>query len=139
MAAVTLTTGSLAASNVPTDFLQLCFLPRFYLWSPSVLFLFLASARSEDALKWEGPLSFVDDFAVEQMTGLDRTLEQPVKKQKPVIVGEKPWESNPYLFGTVLFDSSTATYRMWYMSYNRGKTPTERTPILYAESKDGLT
>ena len=103
------------------------------------LFLFLASARSEDALKWEGPLSFVDDFAIEQMTGLDRTLEQPVKKAKPVIVGEKPWESNPYLFGTVLFDSSTATYRMWYMSYNRGKTPTERTPILYAESKDGLT
>lgn len=94
---------------------------------------------SGDLVAPGGVISFVDDFAVEKMTGLTRTLEQPVKRTKPVLVGETPWESNPYLFGTVLRDPATKTYRMWYMSYNRGRPRTERTPILYAESQDGVT
>ena len=98
----------------------------------------LSAGLSDEAITANETLSFVDDFAVDQMTGLTRVLEQPVKHAKPVLFSETPWESNPYLFGTVLRDPVTKMYRMWYMSYNRGRPPAERTPILYAESKDGV-
>lgn len=98
----------------------------------------LSVGLSGDIVAPGGAISFIDDFAVEKMSGLTRVLEQPVKQTKPVLVGETPWESNPYLFGTVLRDPATKKYRMWYMSYNRGRPLVERTPVLYAESKDGL-
>lgn len=96
-------------------------------------------ASFSTGLRAEEKVSFVDDFAVEKMTGVTRVLEQPTKRPKPVLVGDKPWETNPYVFGTVIQDPTTKLYRMWYMSYNRGRVPTERTPVLYAESKDGVT
>lgn len=84
-------------------------------------------------------VSFVDDFAIEEKSGLVRQLEKPAKVGKPVIAEEAAWEKNPFLFGSVVIDPVTKMYRMWYMSYNRNKPMAERTPVLYAESKDGIT
>ncbi len=103
------------------------------------LFMIATPASAQNIVAPNGAVSFVDDFAIEKMSDLKRTLEQPGKRSRPVLVAEAAWESNPYLFGTVLRDSLTGMYRMWYMSYNRGKPPLERTPVLYAESKDGIT
>lgn len=72
------------------------------------------------------------------MEGLKRVLGTPAKKPKPVITAGRAWEQNPYLFGSVLYDAQAKRYRMWYMSYNRGRDARERTPILYATSKDGV-
>lgn len=86
----------------------------------------------------ENVFSFADDHFIEKSEGLRRFLNPPVKRPKPVLTAEKPWEQNPYLFGTVLFDAKAREFRMWYMSYNRGRPRLERTPVLFASSKDGI-
>ena len=79
-----------------------------------------------------------DDTWLESAEGMRRIVEPPRKRQSPVIVSEAPWEQNPYLFGSVLYDQKDQKFKMWYMSYNRGRPVKLRTPILYAESDDGL-
>ncbi len=81
---------------------------------------------------------FADDTRLESAEGVRRIVEPPRKRQFPVIVSEFPWEQNPYLFGSVIYDKDDQKFKMWYMSYNRGKPVMLRTPILYAESEDGL-
>ncbi|HRJ71113.1 MAG TPA: hypothetical protein PLS03_02745 [Terrimicrobiaceae bacterium] len=107
----------------------------------STLFLAIGGpliAADEPASPSGTSFLLADDHFVDAKEGLRRILEAPVKKPKPVLTATQPWEQNPYLFGSVLYDAKSKQYRMWYMSYNRDRTPLERTPILYATSKNGV-
>lgn len=94
-----------------------------------------ASKLEKSAGEWH---LFADDSAIEQAEGMRRVIEPPRKVQKPVISSEFPWDQNPYLFGSVIYDEQDQKFKMWYMSYNRGKPVKLRTPVLYAESADGV-
>jgi len=87
----------------------------------------------------EGWKLLIDDHWIESKSGVERVLHQPEKHpDNPLIKGDAPWASNPYCYGTVLYDEASSQFRLWYMSYNAGLPLHERTPILYAVSKDGI-
>lgn len=82
---------------------------------------------------------FLDDYWVQDQEGLKRTLHQPQKwTENPVITAEVPWEENPYCFGTVIYDEEDSVFKFWYQSYNQTLDTSDKTPILYATSSDGL-
>ena len=79
-----------------------------------------------------------DDYVVESMVGLTRTLH-PCKKHnggRPVLVPDKPWEGRQvWMFGSVIYNPDKGLYEMWYRC---GRFPT----IFhygYATSKDAIT
>ena len=83
---------------------------------------------------------FVDDYWVAERSGVKTTLHQPEKaRDNPLITGDRAWARNPYLFGTMLFDREQAVLKVWYMSYDGALPVPDRTPILYATSRDALT
>lgn len=80
---------------------------------------------------------FVDDYAIEQKSGLVRTYH-PFQKYpgNPVLVGDKPWEGRIiYVYGTVLPDETRTGYRIWYHAL----PPDGGYRLLYATSSDGIT
>jgi hypothetical protein len=82
---------------------------------------------------------FIDDHWVETKTGVRRVLHQADKHEgNPLIRGENAWAKNPYCYGTVMYDADESRFKLWYMSYNQGFSLKERTPILYATSKNGI-
>lgn len=60
---------------------------------------------------------------------------EPISKSGPFLSGDRECGQNPYVFGTLLYDSRRRTFRLWYQAYNRGARP--RTAVMYAESSDG--
>jgi len=82
---------------------------------------------------------FVDDYWIADSTNITMTLHQPEKHpDNPLIRRDVPWEETPYCFGTVIYDEEEALFKIWYMSYNYGQSVSDRTPILYATSTDGI-
>lgn len=82
---------------------------------------------------------FVDDYWIANSSNTTMTLHQPEKHpDNPLIRGDVPWEQTPYCFGTVIYDEEVSLFKIWYQSYNYGLPVEERTPILYATSKDGI-
>ncbi|MCC6680774.1 MAG: hypothetical protein IT445_07715 [Phycisphaeraceae bacterium] len=72
---------------------------------------------------------FVDDVAIQQSSGLQRTLHQAEKLEQPVLKPDKPWEKGRiYIYGTVHRDPQTGKFRMWYSGGG----------LAYAESDDGV-
>ncbi len=83
---------------------------------------------------------FIDDYWLADTSNITVTFHQPKKYSgNPVIKGENPWEQNPYCFGTVIYDDEDSLFKIWYQSYNYGQPLEDRTPILYATSKDGIS
>ena len=91
---------------------------------------------------------FPDDWVIEQMEGLKRTLH-PVKKHpdNPLLKPQMPWEKPCILlFGTVMYDPDRDEdkFRMWYLCYTPRynedyTTRFEKTGrIAYATSSDGI-
>jgi hypothetical protein len=67
---------------------------------------------------------FVDDLLIASKRGVTRRLHQGVKHETPVVApdDDKPWEhvGSPdarriLVYGTTMYDSAVAKYRMWYM------------------------
>ena len=77
---------------------------------------------------------FVDDFVVEEMNGVARTLNQPVKYQgNPVLWPTEPWEGRRLdLYASPMYDAADGLFKMWYVSKSRGYT------VCYATSRDGI-
>lgn len=78
---------------------------------------------------------FVDDFLIEEMTGLKRRLH-PFKKHErnPVFQAQVPWEegwADPFM-STVIYDSEQRCFRMWYRCGPRHSLKG------YAVSEDGV-
>jgi hypothetical protein len=87
---------------------------------------------------------FVDDYLVAGLTGLRRTLHQPVKHpQNPLMTGETAWEGGPR-WGPVLAyclrDEPSGRFRLWYRSRLTYQAGGRRYsfPNMYAESPDGI-
>jgi hypothetical protein len=73
---------------------------------------------------------FVDDFLVAQQTGITFRLHQPEKYAgNPLITPSPDWERLVLCYGSILRDSRSGGFRMWY---------TNDTGIAYASSSDGL-
>jgi hypothetical protein len=69
---------------------------------------------------------FMDDYHVERMDGLTRTMHQPTKRGA-VLRPERPWEGDsPQLRSAPIWDPEAGLYKMWY----------DRR--CYAESEDGV-
>ena len=80
----------------------------------------------------------VDDLTIAQQTGVRPMAHAARKLPGPVLEGDRPWEhvvwdgvrlSYASIYGTVLRDERTGSFRMWY---NCG------TQTLYATSRDGI-
>ena len=91
---------------------------------------------------------FADDWVIERMDGLTRTLH-PVKKhpKNPLLRAEMPWEKPcVLLYGTVMYDPNRTKdrFRMWYLCYTPkyNEDYSERLSktgrVAYAISQDGL-
>ncbi|MEZ6070358.1 MAG: hypothetical protein R3C10_08770 [Pirellulales bacterium] len=91
---------------------------------------------------------FADDWVIERMSGLERTLHR-VKKHpnNPLLTAEMPWEKPcVLLYGSVMYDPQREQdrFRMWYLCFTPRYNDdyTERLEksgrIAYAVSRDGL-
>lgn len=50
---------------------------------------------------------FLDDYLIESMTGVERTLNPATKVQRnPVICPDRPWEGNNLHYGCVFYDEA---------------------------------
>lgn len=79
---------------------------------------------------------FFDDSVVDSMQGLERHWHQPEKASVPVHTRERPWEGRgPYLYGTVLRDPPSGSFKVWYNCYVGGRPDYY---ACYATSRDGL-
>ncbi|MBN1349433.1 hypothetical protein JXJ21_08490 [candidate division KSB1 bacterium] len=74
---------------------------------------------------------FLDDTLIERAENITRRVNPAQKLGAPILRADRPWEGGlALLFGTAMFDSSDALYKMWY--YCDGGH------VAYAVSKDGL-
>lgn len=88
---------------------------------------------------------FFDDERIEKRTLVSRVLH-PARTRGPVISAERAWEgSRVYCFGTVLRNSASGGYRMWYHARvgpgNEHRAPGLAGPgdmVCYATSPDGI-
>ena len=84
---------------------------------------------------------FVDDFLIESMEGVTRTLQTPIKARgNPVLEAERPWEGGLALGGgTVLFDEEQQLFKMWYNALPNQDRPRIDESLCYAISQDGVS
>ncbi|MCA9098673.1 MAG: hypothetical protein KDA36_09810, partial [Planctomycetaceae bacterium] len=91
---------------------------------------------------------FVDDWLIENSTGLSRTFHTAVKHaSNPLLKPERPWEIPAVLLsGTVIYDPARTAdrFRIWYLCYTPKHNPDftgvkkKDGNIAYAVSSDGL-
>jgi hypothetical protein len=77
---------------------------------------------------------FMDDLVIEEMNGVTRAINQPVKYQgNPVLWPTKPWEGRRIdLYASPMYDPADGLFKMWYQSKSRAYT------VSYAVSRDGI-
>lgn len=81
---------------------------------------------------------FLDDAHVASEENIQRVVQQPTKRREPVISGDDPWQANPYMFGSVIYDREEKVFKAWYQSFDLSLPIGIRTPVLYATSQDGI-
>jgi hypothetical protein len=111
------------------------------------LYLMVGTGKLEEGVRQ----LFLDDHLIQQINGLRRVVNPPVRHpDNPVIRPDKPWENLCSVYGTALFDEELGRFRIWYLTTprDRGLKPLlfpdgrERAPhttlLAYAESTDGV-
>ena len=80
---------------------------------------------------------FVDDFWIDESSGVDRMLHSPVS-QGVAIPGDKPWDKGNIWGMTIIKDDGR--YRAWYRCDTEAETALTRSGNAagYAESIDGI-
>ena len=87
----------------------------------------------------------IDNYMVEDAWNLHRAVVRPAKRiENPLVVPDRPWESNGVSAVYVLFDEQENLFKMWYnvFSYIAWRNEEENWYtywICYAESPDGIT
>lgn len=89
---------------------------------------------------------FVDDLLIASKSGVERKVHAAAKLDRPVLEASEPWEleaavtgqtdRRPYIYGTVLRDTASGHYRMWYSSGTRQALGEMRN--FHATSPDGV-
>ncbi|MBL9184407.1 MAG: hypothetical protein JNN17_19840 [Verrucomicrobiaceae bacterium] len=81
---------------------------------------------------------FVDSVMIRSKQGVTRVIHPAKKLEHPVLTADMPWEVRTVggiidkrvnIYGTVLRDEKTGTFRMWYADAGS---------VLYANSSDGI-
>ncbi len=81
---------------------------------------------------------FVDSVMIRSKQGVTRVVHPAKKREQPVLTAEMPWEvrtkdgvidKRVNIYGTVLRDEKTGSFRMWYADPGS---------VLYATSTDGI-
>ena len=82
---------------------------------------------------------FVDNVMLAHLIGIQRKAHAASKLDQPVLTADMPWEQGDgyegqpdkrvYIYGTVLKDPETGTFKMWYNRYRNN---------YYAVSSDGI-
>lgn len=105
---------------------------------PTLLFSEGTSQSGPPVLKKGEKQLFVDDLMISATEGVTRVAHPAKKLEHPVLQAEMPWEkkirggvadNRVNIYGTVLRDEKTGTFRMWYAQANG---------VLYATSNDGI-
>lgn len=107
---------------------------------PAILFSqnTLMESPAPPSLKKGEKQLFVDDLMIKKKRGVTRVVHPAKKLERPVLEAEMPWEirdkdgfldKRVNIYGTVLHDEKTGTFRMWYADPGS---------VLYATSKDGV-
>lgn len=82
---------------------------------------------------------FLDDFVIESMTGLRRTINQPARHpSNPVVRGEHPWEQGVLHPLAVARDPETAVFHLYYRATSAPPGQEARESLCYARSRDGV-
>ncbi len=90
------------------------------------------------ALKKGEKQLFVDSVMIRSKQGVTRVVHPAKKREQPVLTAEMPWEVRTKdgvidkrlnIYGTVLRDEKTGSFRMWYADPGS---------VLYATSTDGI-
>ena len=98
---------------------------------------------------------FIDDYVVDRVDGVQRTLNQPTKYVgNPVMIPLYPWEGRIELYGTVMRDPESGRFRIWYLGQGGMGVPSMSSgqpysihghdpknlhfSICYATSNDGI-
>ncbi|MFV2069801.1 MAG: type I restriction-modification enzyme R subunit C-terminal domain-containing protein, partial [Pirellulales bacterium] len=75
-----------------------------------------------------GPQLFIDNYMINSLSGLSRTINTPDRLPNPIVDDVIDRNRVPYL--SVLYDSQTQQYRLWYNNYDGG--------LGYMTSTDGI-
>ncbi len=125
------------ALHLPTDRVHRTSCLIVLLCSALVLSAYASSARADTPLQLSrGPHLFIDDYLIDQSTGLVRTTHRPEKLPQPILAKAESWHQQPLFFLKVMRDPRGDLFRMWYNVKNPGAHP----PVCfaYAESECGI-
>ena len=108
--------------------------------SPPGMFKELDDELVGDAILIHGRQLFIDDYVIDELQGVEKRLNQPVKhSQNPLVRRDKPWEeklSSPFGYGTVARDERDGKYKLWYQVWHDDKDLAGS--LGYAASSDGI-
>ncbi len=115
----------------------------FALFTGAILAIAAGSASpSDEPILLHGRQLFIDDGVIENMDGLTKVLNQPVKHpSNPLVVPDQPWEEHGfYANGTVLYDKTQKLFRMWVHLWKHQGEELAATVGLcaYLTSRDGV-
>jgi hypothetical protein len=85
----------------------------------------------------KGPQLFIDDYLIAEQSFLTRTVNNPLKLDKPILYGgqmkDQVWQ--PYF--SVIQDPETKRFKMWYNTFVESMN-ISRCKLSYIESDDGI-
>jgi hypothetical protein len=111
-----------------------------HLEAPTGMFKDLNDEILGDAINLNGKQLFIDDYIVEELSGVEKVLNQPVKHPRNPLLGtDQPWEQGQEItYANVMHDQEKGLFKMWYGSWLVDAKPSQMT-IGYATSPDGIT
>ncbi len=103
----------------------------------------LDDAILEDAVIVNGKELFIDDHIIQELKGARKVLKRAVKHpDNPLMVPDRPWETQKLNRGAVLYDEPEGIFKMWYPYFVKEEKTADGWEIEgvlgYATSRDGL-
>ena len=106
--------------------------------APPGMFKQLDDEIAAGAIILRGKQLFVDDYVIEDLKGVTKTLHQPVKHAgNPLIIKDQLWEDGGPGYSTVLYDREEKIFKLWYGFWIEDAKPSEQV-LCYAISQDGV-
>ena len=96
-----------------------------------------------DAVIVQGKELFIDDHIIQELRGARKVLKRAVKHpDNPLLVPDRPWETQKLNRGAVLYDEPEGIFKMWYPYFIKEEKTADGWEIEgvlgYATSRDGL-
>ena len=101
-----------------------------------------AQRSNNDVVLLGGKQLFIDDYIIDEMHGVTKVLNQPVKHPKnPLAVPDLPWEKNGfYANGSAIYDPEARLFKIWVHIWKHQDDELAATVGLYGylTSTDGV-